>query len=336
MKKTVLLTGISGFVGQHCAVELIRKGYAVKGTVRNLSKKKNVLDAIRKEVGTLDDVEVLQLDLIADAGWDDAMTGVEYVLHVASPFTLTEPKDEMDMIRPAVDGTLRVLKSARTAGVKKVVLTSSTVAMAGDAKMNHLTQESWTNPESDRVSAYTKSKALAEKAAWKFYKSQQGGERMELTVIHPGPIFGPTLSGDLTGASMTLMRDLLTGKLAMQPNVHYPMSDVRDVAALHVAALENKESDGQRFIVTSEEPYSFVEIASLLKENGYGKVRPRKAPSALIRFLSLFNREMKGMVPMLDVRITCDVTPAKRVFGWRPMAIRKTVLDTAASITPRL
>ena len=264
------------------------------------------------------------------------MEGCAYVLHVASPFVIAEPKDENEMIKPAVEGTLRALNAAKKAGIKKVVLTSSTVAMAGDKKKNHLTPESWTDAKIDKVSAYMKSKTLAERAAWDFYNNQTAGNKMELTVVNPGPIYGPTLTGNLTGASMSMIKDMITGKMPMQPNAHYVMSDVRDIAKIHVAAMENDESNGERFIVTSEKPYSFVGVASILKENGFKKASPKKAPSFMVKFMSLFNREMKGMLPFVDAEISADISPTKQVFNWKPLPFETTVLDTAKSIQPLL
>ncbi len=336
MSKKVLLTGISGFVGQHCAVELLKNGYTVRGSIRNLSKEQEVRKGIAKVIDAKDNLEFCELDLSSDKGWDKAMEGCEYVLHVASPFVIAEPKDENEIIKPAVDGSLRALNAAKKAGIKKVVLTSSTVAMAGDKKKNHLTQESWTDAKTDKVSAYMKSKTLAERAAWDFYNNQTAGNKMELTVVNPGPIYGPTLTGNLTGASMSMIKDIIRGKMPMLPNVHYVMSDVRDVAKIHVAAMENNESNGKRFIVTSEKMYSFVGVAAILKENGFPKASPKKAPSFMVKFMSLFNREMRGMLPFIDAEISSDISPTKEIFNWKPLPFEKTILDTAKSIQPLL
>jgi dihydroflavonol-4-reductase len=319
-------------VGQHCAVELIRNGFHVRGSIRNLSKEEEVRKGIAKEVDVKENLEFCQLDLLSDTGWDKAMEGCTYVLHVASPFMIAEPKDENEMIQPAVEGTLRALKAAKKAGVKKVVLTSSTVSMMGDKKKNHLTQNSWTNPDTDKVGAYIKSKTIAEKAAWDFYNKQDDTNKIELTVVNPGPIYGPTLTGNLSGASMGMIQDVITGKMPMIPNVHYVMSDVRDIAKIHVQAMDNEASDGQRFIVTSELPHSFLSIASILKENGFDKASPKKAPSFLVKFMSLFSREMKGMLPFVDAEISADIAPTKKVFNWEPISFEKTILDSAKSI----
>lgn len=336
MSKKVLLTGISGFVGQHCAVELLKNGYTVRGSVRNLSKEQEVRKGIAKVIDAKNNLEFCVLDLLSDKGWDKAMEGCDYLLHVASPFVIAEPKDENEMIKPAVDGTLRALKAAKKAGIKKVVLTSSIVAMAGDKKKNHLTPKSWTNAKTDKVSVYMKSKTLAERAAWDFYNNQITGDKMELTVVNPGPIYGPTLTGNLTGASMSMIKDMITGKMPMQPNAHYVMSDVRDIAKIHVSAMENIKSNGERFIVTSEKTYSFVGVASILKDNGFKKASPRKAPSFIVKFMSLFNREMKGMLPFVDAEVSADISQTEQVFDWKPLPFEKTVLDTAKSIQPLL
>ncbi|MDG1038832.1 MAG: NAD-dependent epimerase/dehydratase family protein [Polaribacter sp.] len=330
--KKVLLTGISGFVGQHCAVQLLENGYSVRGSVRNFSKEQEVRKGIAKVIDAKDNLEFCELDLLNDEGWDEAMKGCDYVLHVASPFVIAEPKDENEMIKPAVEGTLRALKAAKKAGVKKVVLTSSTVAMAGDKKKNHLTQASWTNAQTDNVGAYIKSKALAERAAWDFYNKQDSSDKMELTVVNPGPIYGPTLTGNLSGASMGMISDLISGKVPMLPNVHYVMSDVRDIAKIHVDAMENTESNGQRFIVTSEKPYSFLSMAYTLKANGFKKSNPKKAPSFMVKFMSLFNAEMKGMLPFVDAEVSADISPTKRVFDWKPISFEKTLIDSAKSV----
>lgn len=334
--KTVLVTGISGFVGQHCAVELLKNGYKVRGSVRSLSRKEEVINGIKKQVDPGSNLEFCTLNLLEDMGWAEAMQGCDYVLHVASPFIIAEPKNENEMIQPAVDGTQRALKFAKKAGVKKVVLTSSTVAMAGDKKLNTLTQDSWTDPKNDKVSAYIKSKTLAEMAAWDFYKSQKEDDVMELTVINPGPIYGPTLTGNLTGASMKMIKEMITGKMPMQPNCSYVMSDVRDIATLHVKALENSKANGKRFIATSSVPNSFVEVASILKKNGFDKVTAKTAPTWLLRVLSVFNREMKGMSPFFDVEVGADTSATNETFNWQPIAFEKTIIDSAKSIAPQL
>jgi len=331
--KKVLVTGITGFVGQHCAAELLKKGYAVRGSVRSLAKTDEVARGIEKEVHLNGNLEFCELDLMNDAGWDKAMEGCDFVLHVASPFVVKVPKDENQLIQPAVEGTLRALKAAKKAGIKRVVLTSSTVAMHGGEKgIIKINKGSWTNIAAKNVTAYFKSKTLAEKAAWEFIKNQTGDTKLELVVVNPGPIYGPTLTGNLANEAMDFFKKLITGKVPMLPVANSVMSDVRDVAAIHVQALENEKAGGSRFIVTSEKPHAIQEIATILKANGYEKVSTKLAPSFLLKFMAKFNDEAKGMLPFIGNTITADISDTKRIFNWQPIPFEKTVLDTARSV----
>ena len=331
--KKVLVTGISGFVGQHCAAELLKKGYAVRGSVRSLSKTDEVINGIKKEIDPKGNLEFCELDLMKDEGWDKAMEGCDYVLHIASPFVVKVPKDENELIKPAVEGTLRALKSAKKAGVKRVVLTSSTVAMHGGKEgLIKINQDSWTDVNAKNVTAYFKSKTLAEQSAWEFIENQIGENKIELVVVNPGPIYGPTLTGNLATEAMDFFKKLITGQVPMLPKAYSVMSDVRDVATIHVAALENEKANGKRFIVTSEKPYAIQEIAKILKANGYDKVSTRLAPTFLLKFIANFNDEMKGMLPFVGNTIEADISNTMNAFNWRPINFEKTVIDTAKSV----
>ena len=335
--KKVLLTGISGYIGNHCAAELLKQGYRVRGSLRNLSKSEQVLQAIRTEVDPADKVEFCQLDLLKDAGWDDAMQGIDFVLHVASPFINKEPKDENLYIKPAVEGTLRALKAAKKANVKRVVVTSSMVSMLENAdKSIKIDPNSWTNVQAKNVSAYAKSKTLAEKSAWDFINNQTGEHAMELTVVNPGPVFGPTLSGNLSGASLGLFTQMMTGKMPLLPQAAINMSDVRDIAKIHVLALENESAAGKRFIVTTPNPYKFQEMAAILQSNGYPKVSTRLAPNFLLRFLGNFDREARSMRAFIGKTYHGDISSTVKTFNWQPIDFEKTVLDTAKSIASHL
>jgi dihydroflavonol-4-reductase len=331
--KKVLVTGISGFVAQHCAAELLKKGFAVKGSVRSLSKTDEVVKGITQEIDSKGNLEFCELDLMKDGGWDKAMEGCDYVLHIASPFVVKVPKDENELIKPAVEGTLRALKAAKKAGVKRVVLTSSTVAMQGGqhgtVKIN---QDSWTDINEKTVTAYFKSKTLAERSAWEFIKNQTGNTKLELVVINPGPIYGPTLTGNLATEAMDFFKKLITGKVPMLPRAYSVMSDVRDVATIHVAALENEKANNKRFIVTTEKPHAIQEIAQILKSKGYDKVSTKLAPTFLLKFIANFNDEMKGMLPFVGNTIEADVSDTMNTFNWKPIPFEKTVLDAAKSV----
>lgn len=335
--KKVLVTGISGYVGQHCAAELLKKGYAVRGSVRSLAKTKEVTEGIGKVVDPKGNLEFCELNLMKDEGWEEAMHGCDYVLHVASPYIAKEPKDENELIKPAVDGTLRALKAAKRAGIKRIVITSSMVAMLGDANGSiDINQDSWTNVNAKHATAYLKSKTLAERSAWEFINAQQGDNKLELVVINPGPVYGPTLSGNLSGESMNMYKNLITGKMPMLPQASINMSDVRDIASIHVQALENDAANGQRFIVTTEKAHSFQEMAQILKSNGYDKVSTKLAPNILLRFMANFNSEMKGMLPFVGNTFNGDVSATMKTFNWKPIPLEKTVLDTAESVKQAL
>ena len=333
MTKKVLLTGISGFVGMQCAVELLKQGFAVRGSVRNLSKTSFIRDVIEEQVATNDRLEFCELDLLKDEGWKEAAKGCDYLMHVASPFISKAQTDENELIKPAVEGTLRALSAAREAKIKRVVLTSSLVAMLGDLNGDsRINQSSWTRTDAKNISAYLKSKTLAEQSAWQFVNEQKGRDKLDLVTIHPGPIYGPTISGNLEGESMNSIRNIMEGKVPRMLQASISMSDIRDVARVHVLALENEQAGNQRFIVTSERAHSYQELTKVLSGNGYEKVSTKVAPNFLIKLLASFNSEMKGWLPYVGKTYAADISETKKVFDWQPIAFDKMILDTAESI----
>ena len=335
----VLVTGVSGFLGHHCAVELLKNGYHVKGSVRDMNKKSEVLNGIKKEIDPSEKLEFVKLDLLSDDGWDDAMEGCKYVLHVATPFSLKEPDDENEYIEPTLGGTMRALKSAQKAKVKRFVLTSSAVTMMGvvydsDQDTGTVDTKDWTNPDSKNINTYIKAKTLMEKAAWNFFGSQPDDSFIEMAVMCAGGIYGPSLTGNTSGFSLKGVHQMLTGhfKMAMIPPAGIPMSDVRDLAKLHVLAMTEERANGKRLIPTTTRAYSFMEIAEILKENGYNKVSTKKAPIFMIKLMSLFDKEAKGMVPIVGNTVSSDNTETREIFDWEPIPFKKTILDCAKSI----
>ncbi len=327
MTQRVLLTGISGFVGQHCGAELLRQGYEVVGTVRSTAK----ADVVKAGIATcapIENLSFVELDLLADAGWDEAMQGIDHVLHVASPYFVTEPKDENEYIEPAVEGTKRVIAAAQNAGVKRMVLTSSTVAVSQGRQDGRYGSESWSDLDGG-ISTYAKSKTLAERAAW---AAVEGGD-MELVAINPGGIFGPTLSGRADGQSMMMVSDMINGKMPMLPDMRLGMVDVRDVARLHVAAITAEGAPGHRFIAATADPVDVVDLAKALKDAGFSKVSTRRAPTSLLKFVALFDKDVRGMLPMLGKTIGFDTRSTTEVLGWEPTPVDQSVIDTATSLT---
>jgi len=327
MKKKVLVTGVSGYLGQHVTAELLNQGYEVVGTVRSISKSEISKEAIAA-VAPVDHLSFATADLLADTGWQEAMFGCEYVLHLASPFILAEPKNENDLIEPAVDGTKRVLNAAKIAGVKRVVLTSSTVSMTSGKASGKYGPDAWSEVASD-IGAYAKSKTLAERAAWEIL----AGSKTELSAINPGFILGPSLGSPADGQSIRMISDLVAGKIPMIPDIAMGMVDVRDVAKLHVAALTANGAAGNRFIAASADPISMSDIAQILREAGYKKVPSRKAPNFAIKVMSLFDREAKGMVPQLGKKVAYDNRTTYDVLKWQPTEFKKTLLEMAASVS---
>lgn len=331
--KKVFLTGVSGYIGLHCAAELIKSGYLVKGSVRSLSKKEEVLEALSGVVDVEGKLDFFELNLLEDHGWDEAMQGCDFLMHVASPFYSRQPKDENVLIKPAVEGTMRALSAAKKAGITRVVLTSSMVAMLGDcSRSSELNESAWTDVNAKRVTAYIKSKTIAEKSAWDFVNSQPESSKMELVTVHPGPVYGPPLNGNLSGESMTMFKDLLLGKMPMLPKAGINMSDVRDVAQIHVKALETENAAGHRFIVGTENAHSFKELAEMLQSKGYDKVSSKEAPNFMIKFMANFSSDMRGMLPFVGNTFSADVSLTMKTFNWKPITLEKIIVDTAKSI----
>jgi dihydroflavonol-4-reductase len=327
MSERVLVTGITGYIGQHCAVELLKQGYEVVGTIRSKGKADSTLAAIGKVVRS-ENLSFKEADLLSDKGWDAAMKGCTYVLHIASPFVIAEPRNENDLITPAVEGTKRVLEAAKQAKIKRVVLTSSTAAIMAGNGSGKFGPEKWSNLNA-KIGAYLKSKTLAEQAAW---KSVEGSE-LELTVINPGGVFGPPISGAIEGQNVKMLTDMIKGKLPMIPDVAMGMIDVRDVARLHVKAMTSPDAAGKRFIAASAEPVSMESVANVLKKAGYSKVPSMRAPSTLLKLMSLFDREAKGMIPFLGQRASFDNTATFELLDWKPTPIENSLVEMAAFIS---
>ena len=325
----VLVTGASGYIALHCISELLKKGYAVKGSLRNLDREEEVRSSIKKEEADAN-LEFCKLNLLSDDGWQDAMQGCDYLLHMASPFITYEPKNEDDLIRPAKEGTLRALKFAKDAGVKKVVLTSSVAAIAYGHKKPICGPSDWSDINQN-IGAYTKSKTIAERAAWDFINSQEQ-KNMTMTTIHPGLVLGPLLSNDIDGASADIMNKLITGQFPGNPNLNFTIVDVRDVALLHVKAISSDESNGKRCLTTSKDYLHMSKLSSILREGGYKKAPSKNIPNFIVKFLALFSSEMKGVARNLDRKYEVDISETISLFNWKPIEIKKTILDMAASV----
>lgn len=328
--ETVLVTGGSGAVAINCILQLLQKDYAVKATLRSLDKKEEVIKLIKANGASTDGLSFITADLTKDHNWDKAMKGCRYVLHVASP-THNETADETAMIRPAVDGTLRVLKAARDAGVKRVVFTSSFGALgfSHHDRNTQTTEADWTNPNEKGLSAYEKSKILSERAAWDFI-SKEGGD-LELATINPVAIFGPLL-GPNNSPSFGLLKNIINGSMKAIPNIALNGVDIRDVADLHIRAMISPEAKGQRFIASADGEISMPEIAILLKNKMPGiatKISSKTLPNWLLYIGALFNEQAKHGELFLKVSRNVSNEKAKRVLGWTPISTNEEAILTA-------
>lgn len=331
----VLLTGASGYIGKHIALQLVNQGYEVRASVRNFAKSSEVISAVTPHLLDVSNLEsrltFVELDLERDGGWSEALQGVDLLMHTASPFPLGSPKDENDLIRPAVDGTLRALKAAHAAGVKRVILTSSVAAVYGIELPKGATafdESKWTDVNHPiGRGAYTKSKTLAERAAWDYVKNS--APEIALTTINPVLVLGAPLDKNF-GSSISLVERILKGKDPMLPDLRFSIVDVRDVAQMHVQAIKNDATKGERILAASG-TMSFVEIAQYLKSiYPKSKIKTGQAPTALIKILSLFDSSIKGIIPMLGKPMATSGAKATRVLGISFIPVEVTLRESAA------
>lgn len=334
MTKTVLLTGASGYIAKHIALQLLEAGYKVRGTVRNLARSEEVTQAVRAHLS--DDADLADrltfaaVDLTSDDGWDDAMAGIDVLMHTASPFPLAQPKDDQDLIRPAVDGALRALRAAHRAGISRVVLTSSTAAISGSALPpgdRAFDETNWTDPSDPDTTAYVRSKTLAEQAAWDFVRNE--ATEMQLTVINPGFVLGAPLDANF-GTSISVIERLLRAKDPMLPAIGFATVDVQDVAAMHVAVIDQEQSHGQR-IMTVDRFMTFTEIAQAIKSAyPHRKIVTLVAPDFVIRLLGLFDPAIKSIIPGLGRVDKVDNARAMATLGRGMRQAQKAAVSSAA------
>lgn len=321
--ETVLVTGGTGFVGMRLILQLLQKGYAVKTTVRSLDSKPTVIETLQTNgITSFDNLSFIQAELTNDNNWADAMQGCKYVLSVASPVFLQEPKNENEAIKPAVEGIQRILKFAKNAGVKRVVMTSNfgAVGFSQRDKNRETTESDWTDTTLKGLSVYEKSKTLAEKAAWEFIKKEGGN--LEFATINPVAILGPSLN-DHVSESFNILKHLLDGSMKAVPNIPLNIVDVRDVADLHIRAMENSKANGQRFIASADGQISMPEIATFIRKAMPGisaNVSAKTIPNMVIKLASLFNRQARQGAMLLNVNRNVSNAKARNVLGWTAIA----------------
>ena len=331
MADRLLLTGISGFLGGHVALQLLAAGYIVRGSVRSLAKADKVRDTLGEAGADLSRLEFVALDLLSDDGWDEAMRDCRYLQHTASPFVLRVPKDPQELIRPAVEGTRRAIAAALGGQVERIVLTSSIAAIQyGHASYDRLlTEADWTNVDSPTTGAYAKSKTLAEREAWRLMDA--AGRHDDLAVINPAAIFGPLLDDD-PGTSSTMVSRLLDGKLPAVPRLSMAAIDVRDVAALHVAVMTDLGAGGQRCIAAIG-TYSMAEIGRMLRPAfPERRIPTAQLPNILVRLVAMFDRDIRDNMHELGTPKRLDGHRASERLGRPLIPAADAVIATGRSL----
>ncbi len=331
MTSKVFVTGASGYIAKHIILQLLLAGHNVVGSVRNMTRADEVRAAVMPHLPEDIDLEFALdfkvLDLTSDHGWQDALSGCTSLIHTASPFPLTSPRNEDDLIRPAVDGTVRALSAADAAGIKRVVLTSSAVAvMQANPPQNRTFDETdWSDPDHPTNSAYGRSKLQAERAAWAYATDH----KLALTTINPVLVFGAPLDTAF-GSSVSIIQRLLRGKDPMLPKIGFPIVDVKDVAKMHVAALTNDETHGMRILANSGFLWFNQVAETLQKAYPSRKITTRVAPNFLIKLMARFDQELRVVVPFLDVMQSVSNLRARRILGIEFTTPRDSIRQTAA------
>ncbi len=327
--ETVFVTGASGFIAGHCILRLLKEGYAVRGSLRTSASADAVKMALAPHVST-HDLSFVTLDLSADEGWDEALKDCTYLLHVASPFPAAKPEHEDDLIIPARDGTLRALRAAAKAGVKRTVLTSSVVAIGygEDRDRDYVyTEDDWSNTDGE-FSAYGKSKTFAERAAWEFMGSTEAGE-MELAVINPGAVLGPLLRSDFSSSGQIVKR-LLNGSVPACPAIGFSFIDVRDVADAHYAAMLNPSAAGRRFLLVGHYAW-MIDVSRVLHSAGY-KSPTMKLPNFIVHILAMFDKSIRLLKSGLGVRRIFSNERMRTELNIQPRSLDDMVLSMAESM----
>jgi nucleoside-diphosphate-sugar epimerase len=335
MSNSILVTGGSGFIGSHCILQLLATGHQVRTTVRSLKREGDVR-AMLKVGGAApgNRLSFIAADLESDGGWPEAVVGCDYVLHVASPFPANVPKHEDELIVPAREGALRVLRASRVAGVKRVVLTSSFAAIGygQEPRQKPFDETNWTDPNGSDVLPYAKSKTLAERAAWDFI-AKEGGN-LELSVINPVGVFGPVLGPDYS-TSILFVQRMMDGAVPGCPQLYFGAVDVRDVADLHIRAMTDPAAKGERFLAVAGDFVSVLDMAKILKRRmgaAAKRVPTRELPNWLVRVAALRDPAVKQILPELGKRKNATNEKAKRLLGWAPRSNEESIVATAESL----
>jgi dihydroflavonol-4-reductase len=332
--KIVLVTGGSGFIAVHCMVKLLQQHYQVRATLRSLSRQNEVKEMLENAgIASFDNLSFIEADLTSDENWEKAVENCEYVLHVASPTPIIQFTHEDEMINPARDGVLRVLKASKKAGVKRVVLTSAfgAIGMGHKDRQTPYTESDWTNLRAN-IHPYQKSKTIAEQAAWNFIKEQGG--RLELATVNPVGVMGPIFGKDYSH-SQRMIRQMLEGEIKACPKIASCYVDARDVADLHLLAMTHPKARGERFLATTGNALSMLEVANVLKRrlgNAARRVPEKEIPNWVLRISAWRNQSLKMLVTLLGVYMQASGEKARTILGWSPRTNEEAIIATAESM----
>ncbi|MEM1220271.1 MAG: NAD-dependent epimerase/dehydratase family protein [Bacteroidota bacterium] len=328
---TVLLTGVTGYIGSHTAIQLLNRGYRVIGTLRSVKRK----DAIRQTLGAhtpnIDQLELAVADLSRAEDWPPLVAKVDSIFHIASPVPLKRPKDENAVIQPAMQGVEHIFRAAQQTNVSRIILTSSIAAACyGKDRFKTFTEEDWSDPENRKDhSAYTRSKTYAERLAWEL--ANQAEHNIQLTTILPGLVIGPVLEKDY-GVSATLVKRLMDGSTPAMPKLGIPMVDVRSVAEMHILALENEASIGHRIFATDQFTY-LHEVAETLRIAFPDYRIPKlRVPDWILHLAAIFDSELSQVKFEINAERRTDNQKARKLLGWHPIPLERSILDTAQSM----
>ena len=325
----VLVTGASGFIGLHCIAQLLQAGYQVKGSLRSRARESEIRNALSKVVNAENRLEICELDLLKDDGWDEAVSGCDYVMHVASPLLDREPKDQDEIIRPAHEGLMRAIKSSVRNKVKRFVMTSSFSAIGYGHVKDVFDESHWTDT-TQKIGAYNKSKAIAEKAMWDYLDSLKDEEKIEAVAINPTLVIGASLSDDV-GTSNIFLQKMLDGSYPVVPKVHFGYVTVKDTAKAHVAAMTHPHANGKRFILAERCMWLF-EVNKILRKHGYKKAPIRQAPNLLMKFLALFNNEASAIAGFVGKTKYTNSENAKNILNFNFENVEVGILEIAQQL----
>ena len=324
--KKICVTGAAGFVAMATIAELIKDGYKVKGTLRNTNQSSQVKTDLEEHLNKTIDIDFIKADLTQDEGWDEAVSGCDAIMHVASPFPAKAPKNSDDILIPAIGGTTRVLNAAAQSGIDRVVMTSSNAAIwFGNFNETHYDESTWSNINHNGIDDYTKSKTLAEKKAWELAEQNQ---QIKLTSINPSVVWGPGIGNHLKSTSLGLFKMIIKKEMPVVPNMKIPFVDIRDVAKMHVSALKVDDAVGKRFLITNE-PAWMINFCNQVRDLGY-EAPNKVAPNFMMKLISLVDSSMKPTIPMLGHDYFLNTYQAREILDFDPIPVETTIRDTAS------